>query len=78
MGAQNAPVEAKVTAATATSYLTSAGLLAVLAAVQDNARLLDPLPDWISPQVLSIIPGILTFGAVWKTRHSPRMGGERG
>ncbi|MGQ5656753.1 holin [Streptomyces sp. EKR5.2] len=78
MGGKHVPVEAKVTAATATSYLTSAGLLAVLAAVQDNARLLDPLPDWISPLVLSIIPGILTFGAGWEARHSPRLGGERG
>lgn len=65
-------VERKVSVATAASYLTSTGLLAVLAAVQDNARLLDPLPDWLSPLLLSIVPGLLTFGVGWQARHSPR------
>lgn len=70
---KHAPVETKVTAATAVSYLTVAGLLGVLAAVQDDARLLDPVPDRIAPLLLALVPGLLTFAAGWKARHSHRM-----
>jgi fluoride ion exporter CrcB/FEX len=70
----NQPIEAKVKWATAAAYLTSSGLLGVLAAVQDNARVLEPLPDWLSPLVLGIISGLLTFSAGWKARHTPRPG----
>ncbi len=73
MGHGHAPVETKVTAASAVSYLTSTGLLAVLAAVQDDTRLLAPLPDRISPLLLAVVPGLLTFAAGWKARHTPRV-----
>jgi hypothetical protein len=65
-------IERKVTWATAAAYLTSSGLLGVLAAVQDNARILEPMPDSLSPLVLSLVPGLITFAAGWKARHTPR------
>ncbi|MFJ1607073.1 holin [Streptomyces sp. NPDC088253] len=66
------PIESKVGWATAAAYVASSGLLGVLAAVQDNARVLEPLPDSISPLVLALVPGLLTFAAGWKARHTPR------
>ncbi|WP_030236732.1 hypothetical protein [Streptomyces sp. NRRL S-350] len=65
-------VETKVKAGAAFAYLGTTGLLAVLAEAQDNARLLDWMPDSISPFILSIIPGTAAFVAGWKARHSPR------
>ncbi|MDQ1018989.1 holin [Streptomyces afghaniensis] len=70
------PVEAKVRWATALAYLGSSGMLGVLAAAQDNQRVLEPLPDSISPLVLALIPGVFTFVAGYKARHTPR--GEDG
>lgn len=70
----HAPVERKVTYATAAAYLGSTGLLAVLAAVQDNARLLEWMPDGLSPFVLAIIPTLATFASGWKAAHTPRPG----
>ncbi|XVV34930.1 holin [Streptomyces sp. CA-100214] len=71
------PIEAKVKWATAAAYLTSSGLLGVLAAVQDNTRILEPMPDSISPLVLSLVPGLLTLAAGWKARHTPRPNSRR-
>ncbi|MFH8577101.1 holin [Streptomyces zaomyceticus] len=68
----NAPVEKKVTWASAAAYAGSTGLLAVLAAVQDNARLLDPMPDGVTPFVLAIVPTLITFAAGWQANHAPR------
>ncbi|MCX4986924.1 holin [Streptomyces sp. NBC_00572] len=68
----NVPVEKKVTAASAAAYLGSTGVLAVLAAVQDHARLLDPLPDALSPFVLALVPTLITFAAGWQAKHTPR------
>ncbi|MDH6189107.1 hypothetical protein EES44_24200 [Streptomyces sp. ADI96-15] len=68
----HAPVERKVTVATAAAYLGSTGLLGILAAVQDNARLLEWLPDGLSPFVLAIVPTCITFAAGWKAAHTPR------
>ncbi|MDX2917283.1 holin [Streptomyces sp. NE06-03C] len=72
MRSNHEPVERKVTWATAAAYLGSTGLLGVLAAVQDNARLLDPLPDALSPFVLAVVPTVVAFAAGWKADHSPR------
>lgn len=69
---QSAPVEKKVTAATAGTYVGSTALLAGLAAVQDNARLLEWMPDWITPFVLGVVPAAIAFASGWKARHSPR------
>lgn len=68
----NAPVERKVTAASAAAYLGSTGLLGILAAVQDNARLLEWMPDTLSPLVLAVVPTLITFAAGWRAKHTPR------
>lgn len=67
-----APVEKKVTAASAATYLASTGLLAILAAVQDNARLVGWLPDSLAPFVLALVPTAVTFVSGWAARHTPR------
>ncbi|WP_282795051.1 holin [Streptomyces sp. CC224B] len=66
------PIERKVRWATAVAYLASSGLLGVMAAVQDNARVLEPMPDGISPLVLALVPGLLTYAAGWKASHPLR------
>ncbi|MGX1514057.1 holin [Streptomyces collinus] len=72
MAGRHAAVEPKVKWATAAAYLTSSGLLGVLGAVEDNARILEPLPDPVSALALALVPGLLTFAAGWKARHAPR------
>ncbi|MBV7671364.1 holin [Streptomyces halstedii] len=67
-----APVEKKVTAASAGAYLASTGLLASLAAVQDNARLVEWMPDGLAPFVLALVPAAVTFVGGWAARHTPR------
>jgi len=68
----NAPVERKVTAATAAAYVGSAGLLGALAAVQDNARLLEWMPDGLTPFVLALVPTAITAVSGWMAKHTPR------
>ena len=65
-------VESKVRWSTAAAYVASSGLLGVLAAVEDNERLLEPLPDAVSPLVLALVPGLVTLAAGWKAKHTPR------
>ncbi|MCX5601638.1 holin [Streptomyces phaeochromogenes] len=68
------PVETKVTAATAAAYVTSTGLLAALAVVQNDVRLVGWMPDAVAPFVLAVVPTLMTFAAGWKARHTPRLG----
>ncbi|MEU8870419.1 holin [Streptomyces javensis] len=68
----NAPIERKVTAATAAAYVGSAGLLGALAAIQDHERLLEWMPDGLTPFVLALIPTAITAVSGWKTKHTPR------
>ncbi|MFF1417482.1 holin [Streptomyces sp. NPDC058280] len=67
-----APVEKKVTVASAAAFLGSTGLLGVLAAVQDESRLVGFLPDGLSPFALALVPTAITFVAGWKAKHTPR------
>ncbi|MFB6983981.1 holin [Streptomyces scopuliridis] len=69
-----APVEKKVTVASAAAYVGSTGLLASLAAAQDNARLIEWMPDGLTPFVLALIPAAITFVGGWKAKHTPRTG----
>ncbi|MFF5421792.1 holin [Streptomyces misionensis] len=71
--AQSKQIETKVKAASVAAFLGSTGLLAMLAAVQDNARLLSPLPDAVSPFVLALIPTLVTFVSGWAAKHTPRI-----
>lgn len=68
----NAPIERKVTVATAAAYVGSAGLLGALAAVQDHERLLEWMPDGVTPFVLALIPTAITAVSGWKAKHTPR------
>lgn len=68
----NAPVERKVTVATAGAYVASTGLLGALAAVEDHARLLSWMSDGLSPFVLALIPAAITAVSGWQARHTPR------
>lgn len=67
------PVETKVTAASLAAYGGSAGLLAVLTAVQDNPGLVAALPNWVEPFVLAAIPAALTFVSGWYAKHTPNI-----
>ncbi|WP_432114006.1 holin [Streptomyces sp. S1] len=66
-------IETKVTAATAASYIASTSVLAGLAAIQDNARLLEWMPDSVSPFLLALIPTAITFVSGWAAKHTPRI-----
>ncbi|MEU2487016.1 holin [Streptomyces sp. NPDC012617] len=68
----HAPVERKVSAATAGAYVASTGLLGSLAAIEDNGRLLSWLPDGLSPFLLALVPAAITAVSGWKARHTPR------
>jgi hypothetical protein len=68
----SSPIEKKVSAASAATYLASTGLLGILAAVQDDTRLLGFMPDALSPFVLAVVPTLITFAAGWKAKHTPR------
>ncbi|WNI31504.1 holin [Streptomyces sp. NBC_01260] len=69
--ATRTPVEKKVSWATAAAYLSSTGILAILATVQDDARLLSWMPDALSPFALALVPTTITFAAGWRTRYTP-------
>ncbi|MFF1957974.1 holin [Streptomyces sp. NPDC058220] len=72
-----APVEKKVTAASAGAYVGSTALLAALVAVQDNSRLIEWMPNGATPFVLALIPAAITFVGGWGTKHTPRTGNLR-
>jgi hypothetical protein len=67
-----APIERKVTAATAAAYLGSTGLLASLTALQDQPVLASWLPTWLAPFILPVVPAVVTFVAGYQARHTPR------
>ncbi|MFE9890296.1 holin [Streptomyces scopuliridis] len=60
--------------ASAGAYVGSTGLLAALVAVQDNSRLIEWMPDGVTPFVLALIPAAITFVGGWAAKHSPRSG----
>lgn len=66
------PIERKVKAATAAAYVGASGLLGALAAVQDEQRLLEWMPDSLAPFVLALVPAAIAAAAGWKARHTPR------
>lgn len=71
--AQSKTIETKVKVSTMAAFVASTGLLAILAAVQDNARLLSWMPDSISPFVLALVPTAITFVGGWAAKHTPRI-----
>ncbi|MCO4699299.1 hypothetical protein LRR80_05393 [Streptomyces sp. RO-S4] len=67
-----APVEKKVTAATAATFVGSTALLGALEAVRDNAELVGWLPPALAPFVLALVPTAITFVSGWAAKHTPR------
>jgi hypothetical protein len=67
----NHPVETKVKAATSATFLISL-LAAVLNAVAANDQLLGPLPAWLQPFLIALVPPALTFLSGWQAKHTPR------
>lgn len=67
-----APIEAKVRAATAGSFVVSL-LIMVLNAVVANNSLLKPLPAWLQAIVIALAPTAVTFLAGFQAPHTPRV-----
>jgi hypothetical protein len=66
------PVETKVKASAALAYLVGVAGLSIVNAVQGEPVLIDSLPDWLEPFILSALP---TAGAAiggWMAPHTPR------
>ncbi|GHH72294.1 hypothetical protein GCM10018793_09060 [Streptomyces sulfonofaciens] len=69
-----APVERKVTAATAASSAVGV-VIAVLNAGVADAHLLGSLPEWLQSVILAAAPPVLTFLSGWQAKHTPREAG---
>jgi hypothetical protein len=67
----NAPVEKKVKAATSATFVVSL-VIAVLNAVVADDSLLQPLPKWLQPIVIAVVPAAVTFLTSWSAQHTPR------
>lgn len=67
----NAPVEAKVKAATSATFVVSL-ILAVLNDIEANSSLLHPLPSWLQVIVLALVPAAITFLSGWSAAHTSR------
>jgi len=66
-----APIEAKVKAATSATFVVSL-VVAVLNAVVADDQLLQPLPVWLQPLVIALVPAAITFLSGWQAKHTPR------
>ncbi|MFB6717624.1 MULTISPECIES: holin [unclassified Streptomyces] len=66
-----APVEVKVKAASAASFVAGIAI-AVLNAVVADSSLLGPLPSWLQAPLLALVPAALTWLAGYQARHTVR------
>lgn len=66
-----APVETKVKAATAATFVVSI-VLVVLNSVVADSTLLKPLPSWAQALSIAIAPAAVTFLSGWLAKHTPR------
>ncbi|MCX4786455.1 holin [Streptomyces sp. NBC_01221] len=66
-----APIEAKVKAASAATFLAGIAI-AVLNAVAADSSLLGPLPSWLQAPLLALVPTALTWLAGYQARHTVR------
>lgn len=69
-------MEPKVKAASIATYLSGVAVLAVFAAfTQDNnALLIDSLPDYIEPFVLPVVPAVVAAVSGYFAKHQWRSG----
>ncbi|MBP8532346.1 holin [Streptomyces sp. MK37H] len=70
--AQSPPIEAKVKAATASTFVIAL-VLAVLNDLNGDAELLAPLPAWLQAIVIAAGPPVVTFLSGWQARHTSRI-----
>ncbi|WP_406501976.1 holin [Streptomyces sp. NBC_01590] len=66
-----APIEAKVKAASAATFLAGIAI-AALNAVAADSSLLGPLPSWLQAPLLALVPAALTWLAGYQARHTVR------
>lgn len=64
-------IETKVKAATSATFVVSL-VIAVLNAVVADDSLLQPLPVWLQPIVIALVPAVITFLSGWRAQHTPR------
>ncbi|MFB6696388.1 MULTISPECIES: holin [Streptomyces] len=67
----NAPVEAKVKAASTGAFLAGLAVAMLNAVVADNS-LLGPLPAWLQAPLLALVPTALAWLGGYQARHTPR------
>jgi len=67
-----APVETKVKASTAASFVVSL-LVMLLNAVVGDSSLLQPLPAWLQGLIIAVGPPLATFIAGYQAPHTPRV-----
>ena len=67
----SAPVEQKVKAATSATFDVSL-VIAVLNGIVADDSLLQPLPVWLQPIVIAVVPTAITFLSGWQAQHTPR------
>lgn len=70
--AESRPVERKVTAASAGSYLGLLAALTVLQAISADLDLIAFLPDWLETLVIPLLPGLIAYVAGYRARHTAR------
>lgn len=66
------PVERKVTAATAGSYLGLLAVLTALQAINADLDLIAFLPDWLESLSIPLLPGLITYVSGYKAKHTAR------
>ncbi|WP_045300221.1 hypothetical protein [Saccharothrix sp. ST-888] len=66
-----APIETKVKAASATTFLVGIAIAALNAVTADNS-LLGPVPAWLQAPILALVPSALAFLSGYQARHTPR------
>ncbi|MER6171375.1 hypothetical protein [Streptosporangium sp. NPDC001681] len=69
---ETAPIERKVTAATAASYLSLVGVLAILQTAQADLDLIAWMPDAIETLAVPLLPGLVTYVAGYLAKHTAR------
>lgn len=68
------PIETKVKASSALTYLASLAGLAILGGVTDDPSLISGMPDTLEPFVLALLPAGAAAIAGWAAPHTPRPG----
>ena len=72
MPSPSAPIEKKVKASSAVTYLASLAGLAVLGGVTDDPSLISSMPVALEPFVLALVPAAGAWIAGWAAPHTPR------